>query len=249
MKWGGETRAYVVLKQMDDMPVKNYVNFSLLNRELSYDIDLSTVGCSCNAALFFVTMPGYNQDGSVAHGDYNPYYCDANKVGGVWCWEHDSIESNMHTMTTTPHKCDSPAGKYIASCDKGGCSTNAFRVDSNGMCPDARCKIDTRRPFRIHQTFQTDSSSNRLIRIANKLVQGSKSFEWDACNDFDYLGKMTDAMKELKMVFQLWGDSHGGMSWLDGMTGCSGDCNKDTATVTFSKIEIAPIAAADIIAV
>lgn len=40
------------------------------------------------------------------------------------------------------------------------------------------------------------------------------------------------------MVFQLWGSSNRAMSWLDGMTGCTGDCNKDTASVTFSNIEI-----------
>jgi len=239
MKWGGETRAFVVKDPIDDMTEDNYYNFTLLDKELSYDVDISTVGCSCNAALFFVSLPGYNSDGSVAHGSYNPYYCDANDVGGVWCWEHDTLESNKYTMTTTPHKCSSAAGGYISSCDKGGCGTNAYNVDKNGMCPDSHCKIDTRRPFRINQRYEVDKDSQKLNRISNKLVQGNSTFEWTACNDAGYLEEMTNAMQgNMKMVFQLWGTTNSGMSWLDGATGCSGDCNKDTATVTFSNIEI-----------
>jgi hypothetical protein len=237
MKYGEQTRAFVVEEQMDDMPIQNYHNFTLLNKELSYDIDMSTVGCSCNAALFFVGMPGYNPDGSIAHGSYNPYYCDANDVGGVWCWEQDSIEANMYAMGTTPHTCNAPSGGYISSCDKHGCQTNTYNVDPNGMCPDARCKIDTRRPFRIHQRYEVDSGSV-LTSIANRLVQGNNTFEWTACNKAGYLAQMTNALKEMTMVFQLWGTDHQRMSWLDEMTGCKGDCNTDTATVTFSNIQI-----------
>merc|ERR1719201_356821 len=109
-------------------------------------------------------------------------------------------------------------------------------MDQNGMCPDYHCKIDTRRPFRIHQKVEVDSSSMNLTRITNRFVQGGSSFEWDVCNK-SYLEQMTDAFKGgLKMVFQLWGSTNSGMSWLDGMTRCSGDCNKETASVTFSDI-------------
>lgn len=247
MKWGGEARAFVMEDSSNNMSVRNYHNFKLLGKELSYEVDLSTVGCSCNAALFFTSMPGYNSDGSVAHGSYNPYYCDANDVGGVWCWEHDTLEANKYTMATTPHKCSSPAGGYISSCDRGGCQTNAHNVDQNGMCPDSRCKIDTRQPFLIKQRYEADSSK-KLNRISNKLSQGNHTFEWTVCNDGGYLQAMTNAMQgNMKMVFQLWGASNSGMGWLDRMTGCSGDCNKDTATVTFSNIEINSLASTQIV--
>merc|ERR1712107_39482 len=181
---------------------------------MSFDLDLSAVPCSCNAALFFVSMPGHNPDGTIAHGDSpNPYYCDANKVGGVWCWEHDTIESNKHTMTTTPHKCSSAAGGYISGCDKGGCATNAYWVDSTGMCPDSRCKIDTRRPFRIHQSYEVDADSHMLGKIHNRMVQGNSTFEWSVCKDKAYLAQMTESLRaNMKMVFHLWGTKS--MSWL-----------------------------------
>ena len=64
-------------------------------------LDLSDVGCSCNAALYWVSMPGYGSDGKPAAGDMGNYYCDANKVGGVWCWEMDTIEANKHVAQVT----------------------------------------------------------------------------------------------------------------------------------------------------
>ena len=38
----------------------------------------SSVGCHCNAAGYFIGMPGPNG------GDGGDYYCDANFVGGQW---------------------------------------------------------------------------------------------------------------------------------------------------------------------
>ena len=42
------------------------------------------------------------------------------------------------------------------------------------------------------------------------------------------------------MVFtaSLWGGGGIDMGWLDGMTGCGGDCNIDGASVTFSNFEL-----------
>jgi hypothetical protein len=39
----------------------------LLNRELSFDVDLSTVGCGFDASLFFVAM---EEDGGMASNGY-----------------------------------------------------------------------------------------------------------------------------------------------------------------------------------
>jgi len=243
LTWGGEVRGFLAEHETDDMPVNNYYNFTLINKEISYDIDLGSVGCSCNAALFFVTMPGHSQDGQIAHGDGNPFYCDANNIGGVWCWEHDTIEGNMYNMGTTPHICNAPPGDHIDSCDKIGCQTNSFKMDPKGFCPDASCKIDTRRPFKIRQSYQTNSDG-KLIRISNSIEQGDSKFKWDACHDPAYLEKMTDSFAgDMKMVFQLWGDKYETMTWLDEVTGCSGDCATEATTVTFSNIAIRSLSA------
>lgn len=239
MKWGNQTRGFLAKHETDEMKSDMFYNFTLLNKEFSYDVDLSHVGCSCNAALFFVSMPGFNPDGTVAYGqDDNPYYCDANKIGGVWCWEHDTIEANMYNTATTPHTCDNAPGQFIDSCDPVGCAENAFETDPTAMCPDDSCDIDTRKPFRIHQRFE-GNWKGQLVRIVNRFVQEGRMFGWETCRNSAYMSQMTKAIGgKMSMVFQLWGDSWEHMDWLDKITGCKGECKTEETEVSFSNIVI-----------
>ena len=41
-----------------------YVEYKLTGKTLTWTSDLSQVGCSCNAGIFFSTMPGYKTNGS-----------------------------------------------------------------------------------------------------------------------------------------------------------------------------------------
>ena len=66
-----------------------FVEYKLLNKTFSFTADISTVGCSCNAAFYLVTMPGYASDNQPSPGKDGDYYCDANDVNGEWCWEMD----------------------------------------------------------------------------------------------------------------------------------------------------------------
>merc|ERR1712242_560109 len=172
------------------------------------------------------------------------YYCDANMIGGVWCWEHDTIEGNMYAMATTPHNCNAAPGAYTTQCDKVGCQTNSFVIDPKSMCPESDCTIDTRKPFRIIQSFEATADQTKLERIHNRIVQGESVFEWDSCTHPDYLEQFTVAFKNnMSMVFQLWGDVWQTMDWLDKVTGCSGDCDKEAVTTTFSNIAIRSLGA------
>jgi len=236
---GGETRGYLAYKEMDEMTLENYYNFTFFNTEVSYDINMAAVGCSCNAALFFTSMPGHNVDGTIAHGDNAPYYCDATGIGGFLCWEHDTIEGNIYTMATTPHSCDALPGQHTSSCHQRGCQTQSFEVDPKAMCPDATCTIDTSQTFRIIQSFEADDSLTKLVRIHNRIVQGNHTFNWDVCNDPAYLETMTPAFKaNMTMVFQLWGSTWQTMAWLDKHTGCQGECDAEATTAMFSNIAI-----------
>jgi len=241
LKWDGELRGFLGSAAMDEMPLSNYHNFSLFNKEVSYDIDLGKVGCSCNAALFFVSMPGLNQDGSLAQGhDPNlPWYCDATGIGGVLCWEHDTIEGNQYTMGVTPHKCNVNPGNYITECHQRGCQSNVFQEDPKAYCPDSSCTIDTRFPFRIIQRYIADPTFTTLARITTRLVQGSNTFEWDTCAQPDYLQALTPAFKgNWTMTFQLWGNTEETMAWLDGPTGCKGACVTEETETSFSNLVI-----------
>ena len=49
---------------------------------------------------------------------------------------------------------------------------------------------------------------------------------------------MTPNLLGMVPTFSLWGVSQQGMSWLDGMTGCTGDCNVSASSVTWRDIEL-----------
>ena len=92
----------------------------LLNREISFDVNLSTVGCGLNAAFFFV---GMDADGGKAKFGYKgpvygTGYCDAQVAQGNKpnCYELDIIESNSLTTLLATHTC-----KAANNCDSTGC--------------------------------------------------------------------------------------------------------------------------------
>ena len=58
--------------------VARYYQAKLLGQSLSYTIDLSEVGCSCNAALYLVSMPGFNRSNPLPDPRGGDYYCGAN---------------------------------------------------------------------------------------------------------------------------------------------------------------------------
>ena len=70
-----------------------------MNKRFIYSIDVSNVDCHCNAAAYFIDMPGNN----AGAGDY---YCDANFGNSIWCPEYDTYEGNKYTMAGTLHTCD-----------------------------------------------------------------------------------------------------------------------------------------------
>lgn len=160
-------------------------------------------------------------------------------MGGVWCWELDSIEANAHAMQVAPHVCSDPPGRHVAQCDPGGAASNSFLADQEGLCPNDGCIIDTRRPFRHHQTFVADGAT--LVAIENRLEQGGREFAFNGTSDRAYLARMSGALRHgMVLVVQLWGGPRLLMSWLDAMTNCVGDC-PSTSQVVFSDIVITPV--------
>ena len=174
-------------------------------------------------------MPGYKSDGNPNPGKSGDYYCDAND-GSDYCWELDVMEANKYVLATTPHSCDGKPGGYASKCDGGGCQTNVHNVNSNAMCPSSSCKIDTTKPFRQAISFGSTYSV--------KLTQGSNSFEYDACGSSSYIQDMQQALDYgMTLIMSYWGDGYSEMQWLDGMTGCKGDCQTGGQAI-FSDIEI-----------
>eukprot|EP01043_Picozoa_sp_COSAG02_P053706 COSAG02_NODE_5970_length_3901_cov_12.420831_3_plen_353_part_00 len=220
-----------------EMNSNSYVHFSLLGKTLRYTVDLSHVPCSCNAALYWVAMPGYDIHGRPAPSLKGNYYCDSNKVWGVDCWEMDSLEGNQHVMKVTPHSCSDAAGGYIRSCDGAGPFPPTGFSPRDALCPAVTCTIDTRRPFTHTQTFVVDTTGDVLLEIQNTVEQDGSKFTFNATGTRSYLAKMSAALNQgMVLTFQLWGKSWVLMSWLDG-TRCVGECPTDS-TVTYSNISV-----------
>ena len=102
-----------------------------MNKELSFTVDVSNVGCQCNAVASFLNMPFNNPGG----GDY---FCDS--VGWDSCPEYDLQQGNKYTMEGRLHTCSGETG-YWDHCDRAGCGTNVYSIEPMLMCPDDRWAV------------------------------------------------------------------------------------------------------------
>ena len=55
---------FVGSKCGDDIQTDSIEKIPLLGKTLSYDVDLTNVGCGCNAAFYLVQMPCIGEDGN-----------------------------------------------------------------------------------------------------------------------------------------------------------------------------------------
>lgn len=229
-------RTYIAAQCDTEFKPSSFYIFKLMDKTISYTVDLSEVGCACNAALYLTSMPAYNSSQSPDPTRCEDYYCDANKVCGIYCPEIDLIEANNHNIHITPHSCDEPDGKYYSHCDGGGYSVGAYESDKLSFGPSNEHVIDTTKPFKIAHTFESNGGS--LSKITSVMSQGDK--EYTMVHDKDsYVKKLTKpVMDGMAIVMSYWGVTGSQMSWLD-VPPCdiSTNCKTDT-TVAFSNIVV-----------
>lgn len=122
-----------------------YKQFSLLNREIAFDVDVSTIPCGMNGAVYFSEMPanGDKSSTNTAGSAYGTGYCDAqcpadvkfisgeaNSEGwdtsarkgkyGSCCAEMDLWEANKKATAFTAHPC---ALDQLYRCEGAECKT------------------------------------------------------------------------------------------------------------------------------
>lgn len=218
-----------------------YAKMNILGKLLSYTVDMSKVGCGCNAGAYFVQMPGKDSSGNYALTVDNDYYCDGNH-NQSYCPTYNLIEANKYTMAASLHSCTpSPTVPgYFPSCDEYGCETNIYNVNSSYMCPSSTCIIDTTMPYNVTH-LQHTALSGLLDYILVTLSQGSQSVEFNLniCGNHNaYASRMTRTLySPVNFVSSLW-TSPNGMQFLDGLTGCSEACDLSSASVTFSNFAL-----------
>lgn len=147
-----------------------YEMFQLLNREFTFDVDVSKLPCGLNGALYFVEM---DKDGGMSKYPKNKAgakrgtgYCDAqcphdvkfinghaNVEGwdgglgklGSCCFEFDIWEANSQAQAYTGHPCniDQPGGSYL--CSGAECGDGADGRYT-GVCDKDGCDLN---PYRL----------------------------------------------------------------------------------------------------
>jgi len=219
----GNSRMYFASRATDGFEADAYWQTPLMDKRFIYSIDVSNVDCHCNAAAYFIDMPGNN----AGAGDY---YCDANFGNSIWCPEYDTYEGNKFTMAGTLHTCDGGNGNWN-SCDRSGCQTNVYNLDSGVMCPESRCKINTNNWYQLVHYQNRDSATIYMEQDGNE-------YQFEICGDGNYRNRMAESYDGMVWSGSLWGGGGIDMSWLDGMTGCWGDCPIDSQSVSFSNFKL-----------
>ncbi|KAK3315914.1 concanavalin A-like lectin/glucanase domain-containing protein [Apodospora peruviana] len=181
----------------DDM---NYEPLKLLNQELSFDVDVSQLGCGMNGALYLseMDMSGSRSELNPAGAQYGTGYCDAQcfttppfinglanlNNSGSCCNEMDIWEANSQATVYTPHTCSGvgsflcagdECNKTVGVCDKDGCGINSFGLGAKEFYGPG-LTIDTTRPFTVVTQFLTsdNTSTGDLVEIRRLYVQNGK---------------------------------------------------------------------------
>ncbi|KAF8859705.1 endoglucanase I from Trichoderma Reesei [Acephala macrosclerotiorum] len=241
----------------------NYEMLQLLNQELRFDVDVSTLVCGENGALYLSEMDktggrtSYNPGGA----SYGSGYCDAQCPVQTWingtlntaskgycCNEMDIWEANANATAFTPHPCEGD------TCDGSGCGFNPYAMGNhtyygNGMT------VDTLKPMTvITQFYTTDGTScGNLSEIRRLYIQNGKIIKnavstagldsitasWCSSSDATAasLGGLTTMGQSLArgmvLIFSIWNDNGQFMNWLD--SGSSGPCNATEGSPTLIK--------------
>ncbi|KAL1858134.1 hypothetical protein VTK73DRAFT_7929 [Phialemonium thermophilum] len=215
----------------------------LLGRELSFDVDLSTLPCGENGALYLSEMSaggGRNPD-NTGGASYGSGYCDAQCPTLAWrngtintgrqgycCDEMDILEANSQANAFTPHPCRN------GNCDKSGCGYNPYAKGFRNYWGPGMT-VDTSKPFTI--TTQFVESGGSLSQIVRRYAQGGRPIpsaasggdviQASACGtaqSFGGLAEMGAALdRGMVLVFSIWNDPAQNMNWLD--SGTAGPCS------------------------
>ncbi len=230
----GGGRVYLADSSSDEITAGSFYHVDLLGKRLTYTVDLSHVGCSCNAALYALAMPAHDSSKQPAPGENGEYYCDADKLTGYYCPDMDIMEANKFAMASTAHACQSATPPYYPTCDKTGCGQNVLGVNKNSYGPGKM--INTDRPVTISVSFVMDG--HNLTKVTNHFRQDGQDFYFDSCNP-DYLSLIGPNLSGMVITMSIWGVSHpGGMAWLDGKSGCHDGCDVAASQVVFSGFKL-----------
>jgi len=139
-----------------------YVLMSLLNQELSVDVDYSNLPCGENGAFYLSEMAASGGSGGSAGAGYG--YCDA-QCQGFCCNEMDILEANEMATAMTPHPCKGN------TCDSSGCGYNPYASGQHNFWAPGGT-VDTSKTVTV--TTQFAASGGSLSQITRLYTQNGK---------------------------------------------------------------------------
>jgi len=200
MTRGGNVGSRLYVREDEE----SYKMFKLLNREFTLDVDVATLNCGMNGAVYFIEMDRLGGQGptNAAGAKFGTGYCDAqcphekfetNSSLGICCVEMDIWEANKRATAFTPHPCstegpqrcegDIDCGygdngeRWMGLCDKDGCDFNAYRMGAQGHYgPGPDYEVNSDLPLTIVTQFLTDDGTDEgnLTEIRRIYVQNGQ---------------------------------------------------------------------------
>ena len=191
---------------IEEEGVNKNTMFKLKNQEFTFDVELSTMPCGFNAALYFVGMS--ENEGGAENGTN---YCDAQAVAGTFCSEMDIMEGNTEAQQFTTHACVDACSSFTTGvteckgtgqassvCDQSGCGLNPFRygpgttfdtenANTNWHGPSSKYHLDSSQAFTVVTQFHADSTGD-LSNITRFYVQKGSRIDLPTL----YVGPPTD---------------------------------------------------------
>lgn len=234
----------------------SYMPFFILNKTVSFTVDLSKVSCACVFALYFTSLPAKAYCGSDPTSS-GSYYCDASGYGGSYCPEMDLMEANAYGFTSAAHDCalnQNPSStnyqKY-SSCSQVASNLFTYKNVTNASLTGQAVYgpgkyINTSAEFKVAVKFQTTSGS--LTSITNTISQGTNviSYTWlnSTISSPSFMSSFSTKLAGgMGLMFSLWGSSTGPLGWLDNNIGtCNTNgtaCNHSITSGVISNVKIA----------
>lgn len=220
-------------------PNGDYEMLHLLGQELRFDVDVSTLVCGENGALYLSEMDatgGRSQD-NPGGANYGSGYCDAQCPVETWingtlntdsqgacCNEMDIWEANANSTALTPHPCEGD------TCDEDGCDFNPYMMGNQSFYGNGGV-VNTLKPITVITQFYTDDNTTtgalteiRRLYIQNGEVirnaasssgQDSITASWCSSSDnvtasLGGLATTGEALgRGMVLVLSLWNDNSG----------------------------------------
>jgi cellulose 1,4-beta-cellobiosidase len=198
----------------------SYKMFYLKNRELSLDVDYSSLGCGLNGAVYFVEM---DQDGgkskypgNEAGAKYGTGYCDAqcphdikymngeaNVISwnatdensgtgfyGTCCNEMDIFEANNMAYSYTPHVCTAEGQYRCEGTECGDIDDSNPNSRYEGVCDKDGCDFA---PYRLGDTSFFGPGANFTVDTSRKFTIVTQFITAD--------GTDTSDLSEIRRIF------------------------------------------------